>query len=162
MMCISPAKVPRQNLVLFRIGDPANQTAAYIAGITGASTNSGAPVFIDSTGKLGTGGGSVSFTQVTGTLTSPQFTGTYSNSVTLSNANNVIDGNFTGNGSGLTGVSSGLSWPIVLKSADYAIQASDFSDPNQLWKLPHPYRISGAYIYPAESSAAQRAVRSDR
>ncbi|MFZ1133869.1 MAG: hypothetical protein WAN69_02910 [Candidatus Korobacteraceae bacterium] len=112
-----------------RIGDPTNQTAAYVAGVSGASTNSGAPVFIDSTGKLGTGGGSVSFTQVTGTLTSPQFTGTYSNSVTLSNANNVIDGNFTGNGSGLTGVSSGLSWPIVLKSADYTIQASDFSTP---------------------------------
>ena len=112
-----------------RIGDPANQTAAFIAGIVGASTNSGAPVFIDSTGKLGTGGGAVSFTQVTGILSSPQFTGTYSNSVTLSNTSNVIDGNFTGNGSGLTGVSSGLSWPIVLKSADYTIQASDFSTP---------------------------------
>jgi len=32
-----------------------------------------------------------------------------------------------GNGSGLTGVTPGLSWPIVLKSADYAIQTSDFS-----------------------------------
>ena len=112
-----------------RIGDPANQTGAYIAGINGAFTNGGVPVFIDSTGKLGTGGGAVSFTQVTGTLGSPQFTGTYSNSVTLSNTSNVIDGRFTGNGAGLTGVSSGLAWPIVLKSADYTIQASDFSTP---------------------------------
>ena len=30
------------------------------------------------------------------------------------------------NGAGLTGVSSGLSWPIVTISADYAIQPSDF------------------------------------
>ncbi len=112
-----------------RIGDASNQTAAYVAGTFGSSTNSGVPVFIDSTGKLGTGGGAVSFTQVTGTLSSPQFTGTYSNSVTLSNPSNVIDGSFTGNGSGLTGVSSGLSWPIVLKSADYTIQAGDFSTP---------------------------------
>ena len=110
-----------------RIGDPSNQTGAYLAGVNGAVTNGGAPVFIDSTGKLGTSGGAVSFTQVTGTLGSPQFTGTYSNSVTLSNTNNIIEGTFTGNGSGLTGVSSGLSWPIIIKFADYQVQSSDFS-----------------------------------
>src|SRR5208337_2639782 len=40
-----------------RIGDPANQSAAYMAGINGATTNAGVPVFVDSNGKLGTAGG---------------------------------------------------------------------------------------------------------
>jgi hypothetical protein len=110
-----------------RLGDPATQSATYIAGVNGAPTAGGIPVFIDSTGKLGTGGGSVSFTQVAGTLTSPQLTGTYNNQVTMSNPTNVFSGGFTGNGSGLTGVASGLAWPIVTKSADYTVQLSDFS-----------------------------------
>jgi hypothetical protein len=114
-----------------RIGDPTNQTAAYIAGINGATTTSGVPVFVDSKGKLGTGGGTVSFSQVTGILASPQFAGTYSNSVTLANTNNVFDGTFSGNGSGLTGVASGLSWPVISKSADYTLQTSDFSTPSR-------------------------------
>ena len=112
-----------------RIGDPASQTAAYIAGINGAATNSGLPVFIDSTGKLGTGGGAMSFSQVSGTLSSSQFNGSYSNSVTLSNTTNSFTGTFAGNGSGLAGVSSGFFWPVVTKSADYSIQVSDFSTP---------------------------------
>jgi hypothetical protein len=37
-----------------RIGDPANQQAAYIAGIYGVTSASGVPVYIDSTGQLGT------------------------------------------------------------------------------------------------------------
>ena len=114
-----------------RMGDPWNQTATYISGIAGATTNSGSPVFVDATGKLGTGGGAVNFTQVTGTLASPQFTGTYSNVVTLSNASNSFVGMFAGNGSALTGVTSGLSWPIVTKNADYTLQTSDFSTPTQ-------------------------------
>jgi hypothetical protein len=112
-----------------RIGDPSSQSSAYMAGISGSSTSSGVPVFVDSSGKLGTGGGTVNFTQVAGTLSSPQFTGTYANQVTLSNTTNVFDGNFVGNGSGLTGVTSGSSWPIVIKTADYSIQTSDFSTP---------------------------------
>ena len=112
-----------------RIGDPATQSAAYIAGINGAATNSGLPVFIDSTGKLGTDGGAISFSQMAGTLSSPQFNGTYSSSVTLSNATNSFTGSFAGYGGGLIGVSSGLSWPVVTKSADYLIQVSDFSTP---------------------------------
>jgi hypothetical protein len=112
-----------------RVGDPAVQTTAYMAGVNGASTNSGVPVFIDSNGKLGTGGGSVSFTQVTGTVTSPQFSGTYANPVVLSNSTNVISGSFTGNGAGLTGVASGLNWPVVTKTSDYAVQLSDFATP---------------------------------
>ena len=43
---------PSDNGVI-RIGDPANQKSAYIAGVYGVPTT-GAPVFIDSTGKLGT------------------------------------------------------------------------------------------------------------
>ena len=112
-----------------RIGDPANQTSAYIAGVNGSATTAGVPVFVDSTGKLGTGGGSVNFSQVVGTVSSPQFTGTYSNAVTLSNTSNTFNGSFNGNGAGLTGVSSGLSWPIVTKNVDYTIQTSDFSTP---------------------------------
>jgi hypothetical protein len=142
-----------------RIGDPASQNAAYVAGVAGSSTNSGVPVFVDSTGKLGTGGGAVNFTQVTGTLASPQFTGTYSNVVTLSNASNSFVGTFTGNGSALTGVTSGLSWPIVTKNADYTLQTSDFSTPTQhgnyiiltgpvshIFTLPNPPPPNGSCV----------------
>ena len=45
-----------------RIG--AAQTAAYFAGINGQSTNGGVPVYIDSTGKLGTLGGTPSVDNV--------------------------------------------------------------------------------------------------
>jgi hypothetical protein len=36
-------------------GYPATQTATFIAGIFGAATASGIPVFVDSNGQLGTG-----------------------------------------------------------------------------------------------------------
>jgi hypothetical protein len=38
-----------------RIGDQANQTATFIAGINGVDKTSGSPVFIDANGQLGTG-----------------------------------------------------------------------------------------------------------
>jgi len=38
-----------------RIGDQANQTATYIAGIHGVDKSNGSPVFIDANGQLGTG-----------------------------------------------------------------------------------------------------------
>src|SRR5262249_22198924 len=38
-----------------RIGDQANQTATFIAGINGVDKSSGSPVFIDANGQLGTG-----------------------------------------------------------------------------------------------------------
>src|SRR5262249_50835698 len=38
-----------------RIGDQANQTATFIAGINGVDKGSGNPVFIDANGQLGTG-----------------------------------------------------------------------------------------------------------
>ena len=57
---------------VIRIGAAGSQTSAYVAGITGAATASGVPVFIDSTGKLGTTGGGISFSQLAGTLSSSQ------------------------------------------------------------------------------------------
>jgi len=48
----------------------------------------------------GTGITGIAFSQLTGQLASSQFTGTYSNAVTLPNAGN----SFTGSGSGLTGI----------------------------------------------------------
>jgi trimeric autotransporter adhesin len=98
------------------------QTAAYIVGIYGSTTSSGSPLFVDSTGKLGTGGGSAlvtsfngrtgavlpadndySFGQLSGTLARSQLSGTYSAAVDLNNGSN----SFTGNGAGLTGVQPG-------------------------------------------------------
>jgi hypothetical protein len=162
---------PTDNATL-RIGDPASQSATYIAGINGAPTAGGTPVFIDATGKLGTMGGSVSFTQVTGTLTSPQLAGSYSNAVTLSNTTNIFDGSFTGNGSGLTGVTSGLSWPIVQKTADYTVQTGDFSTPTtygnfivltgqvaHTFTLPNPAPPNGSCV--AIGNFAKAAVRSN-
>jgi hypothetical protein len=116
-----------------RIGDPWNQTAAYIAGVAGSVTNLGVPVYVDSNGKLGTVGnfqssvtsfngrggavvsqfgdynfsqigGNLAFSQLTGTLQNNQLGGAYSNSVALSNSGNTFTGSFSGNGSGLNGV----------------------------------------------------------
>ncbi len=117
-----------------RIG--AAQTSAYMAGIFGSTTNSGSAVFVDSTGKLGTGGGSglvtsfngrsgavvpasgdYSFSLLSGTLASAQFSGGYNNAVTLSNTSNLFagsfSGTFTGGGSGLTGIQFGQLSGIV-------------------------------------------------
>ena len=72
------------------------QNTTYIAGINGSTTNSGVPVFIDSTGMLGTGGGTMSgvtsFNGRTGAIlpqagdyTAAQITGV------LQSANNLSD-----------------------------------------------------------------------
>ena len=107
-----------------RIGDLTNQTGAYIAGINGAFTNGGVPVFIDPTGKLGTSGntsglvtsvfgrsgnvfpqfGDYNFGQIAGTVLGGQLGGQYTNSVNLSSPSNMFNGNYIGNGSGLNGV----------------------------------------------------------
>ena len=122
-----------------RIGDPSSQTAAYIAGVNGVATSSGVPVFIDSTGKLGTGGGSVNFSQVTGTVSSSQLAGTYNSTVSLTSSANSFaggfSGSFTGNGSGLTNVPFGTTWPITAKSGSYSVQTSDFSTLTQPGKF---------------------------
>ncbi len=105
-----------------RIGS--SQTSAFIAGISGETVSSGLPVYVDSTGKLGTGGGVASgvtsfngrtgavvpasgdydFSLLSGTLADNQLSGTYSGGLTLSNSGNLIAGIFTGNGAGLTNV----------------------------------------------------------
>src|SRR5271166_2551572 len=133
------------------------QTATYIAGIYGNSPTGALPVVINASGQLGTTtsgigvtsfngrtgavvpaandynfsqiAGTLSFSQLSGTLGGSQLSGTYTNQLAFNNTSNSFAGSFAGNGSGLTGVTSGLSWPIVLESADYAIQASDFSTP---------------------------------
>ena len=94
-----------------RIGS--GQQATYVAGIYGASTSGGQAVYIDSTGHLGTGGGTggggvssfngrsgavvpaagdYSFAQLSGALASSQLTGTFSQPLTLNNSANVFGG----------------------------------------------------------------------
>ena len=131
-----------------RIGTPVDngqgtQTAAYIAGISGAATSSGVPVFIDSTGKLGTSGGSpggvtsfngrtgavvsaagdYNFTLLNGFLQSPQLSGTYSSAVTLSNGGN----SFTGNGVGLTGVLPAAGSPNYIQNTTAQQAGANFN-----------------------------------
>lgn len=106
-----PSQCQESNTI--RIGNALNylggpQTATYIAGINGAATSGGSPVFVDSNGKLGTTGGALSFTQISGTVQSSELTGTYSNAVTLSNASNNLTGSFNGTSSGtFSGTGSG-------------------------------------------------------
>jgi hypothetical protein len=91
-----------------RIGS--SQTAAFIAGVYGSSVSSGQPVYVDSTGHLGTGGGSsvlsfngrsgavapasgdYSFSQLSGALAPAQLTGTYDQPLILNNAGNSYGG----------------------------------------------------------------------
>ncbi len=91
-----------------RIGSA--QTAAFISGIYGAGVSAGLPVYVDSTGHLGTGGGSsvfsfngrsgavvpatgdYNFSQLSGTLAPAQLAGTYSQALTLNNTANVYSG----------------------------------------------------------------------
>jgi hypothetical protein len=54
----------------------------------------------------------------------------YTNPLALNKASNSFAAGFTRNSSGLTEVTSGLSWPIVTESADYSVQTSDFSTPS--------------------------------
>ena len=107
-----------------RIGTASRQTATYIAGINSTNISSGSPVYVDSNGMLGLGpsggsgvtsfngrtgavvpaAGDYSFSLLSGTLADGQLGGTYSSALTLSNASNIIEGTFTGNGAGLTNV----------------------------------------------------------
>ncbi|MGB7554388.1 MAG: tail fiber domain-containing protein [Candidatus Korobacteraceae bacterium] len=124
-----------------------SQTAAYLAGVYGAATSTGSAVFIDSTGKLGTSGGSVgvvtsfkgrvgavmpnsndySFYRLGGTLGSSQFSGTYSSAVTISNSSNAFRGSFTGNGSGLTGVLPGAGSPNYIQNGTTQQSSANFN-----------------------------------
>ncbi len=75
-----------------RIGDPANQHAAYVAGIYGGSVSSGQPAFIDSSGHLGTRG-NVSGYQIDGK--------------TIFNANPAIENITIGDGAGNASATGG-------------------------------------------------------
>ena len=91
-----------------RIGSA--QTNAFIAGIYGASVSSGQPVYVDSSGHLGTGGGSsvlsfngrggavmpaandYGFSQISGTLGAGQLLGVYPFGVKFTDSTNVYVG----------------------------------------------------------------------
>lgn len=100
-----------------RIGT--NQTSAFIAGIYGASVSSGQPVFIDSTGHLGTGGGSVNVTgSVTGSTVNS--TGGYQiNGTTILNQDALND-TMIGKGAGNAAMTGGDS-QFIGRSAGAAV-----------------------------------------
>ena len=75
-----------------RIGS--SQTAAFIAGVYGATVSAGSPVYVDSTGHLGTGGG---------TLPSAELSGTYTQQLTLNNTTNVYGGSSVSVSGAVTG-----------------------------------------------------------
>lgn len=60
-----------------RIGDSSMQIAAYVAGIYGASTNTGKVVYVDSDGKLGTSSGFDPLAEMQDTIRSQQQQITY-------------------------------------------------------------------------------------
>ncbi|MFZ0793323.1 MAG: tail fiber domain-containing protein, partial [Candidatus Korobacteraceae bacterium] len=109
----------------------AQQNAAYVAGIYGSTTSSGVAVLIDSTGKLGTGGGAgivtsfngrtgavlpaandYSLSQLSGRLVSSQLSGTYGEALNLNNHSNE----FAGNGAGLLGVLPAAGSPNYIQN----------------------------------------------
>ena len=116
-----------------RIGSA--QTNAFIAGIYGANVSSGQPVYVDSTGHLGTGGGSsvfsfngrggavvpaagdYSFSQLSGALGSAQLVGTYDQQLSLSNTGNV----YSGTGINVSGTVTG---GLVNSSSGYQISGT--------------------------------------
>ena len=109
----------------------AQQNAAYVAGIYGSTTSSGVAVLIDSTGKLGTGGGAgivtsfngrtgavlpaandYSLSQLSGRLVSSQLSGTYGEALNLNNHSNE----FAGNGAELLGVLPAAGSPNYIQN----------------------------------------------
>jgi trimeric autotransporter adhesin len=96
-----------------RIGQAGTLGAAYIAGIYGVNAPSGVPVFVNSSGQLGTGGGGggfvtsfngrtgavvpvandYSFSQLSGALGGSQLNGAYNLNVSFGNTGNSYTGN---------------------------------------------------------------------
>ncbi len=107
-----------------------NLNAALLGGIPASGFAPASGVVNSFNGRTGAvlpAASDYDFSQISGSLGAAQLAGSYNNAVSLSNNANI----FSGNGSGLTGVSSGLAWPIVQKSTDYTIQTSDFSTPTK-------------------------------
>jgi hypothetical protein len=101
----------------------AQQNAAYIAGIYGSTTNSGSLVFIDSTGMLGTGGGSglvTSFNGRTGAVL-PVATD-YGTDYIQNGTTQQASANFNISGNGTLG--GALTATIVNAASSYSISGS--------------------------------------
>ena len=84
---------------VIRIGDPASQTSAYVAGIYGVSVAGGQPVVIDGSGHLG----STTAVNVSGTLTGNLVNSTTGYEIggkTIFNANPAIENLAIGDGTG--------------------------------------------------------------
>ena len=104
-------------------------------------------MFVDATGKLGTSGGNsgvvTSFNTRTGdvlpaandydfsllsrTLADGQLSGSYSNALTLANASNLIAGNFSGNGTGLTNVPVSAGSPFYIQNGTGTQSGTSFN-----------------------------------
>ncbi len=124
-----------------RIGS--SQTNAFIAGIYGASVSSGQPVYVDSTGHLGTGGGSslssfngrngavvpaagdYSFSLLSGTLAPAQLVGTYDQQLAFSNTGNI----YTGTGLNVSGT---LTGGLVNSTGGYQVNGTTIFTQNAL------------------------------
>ncbi len=116
--------------MLARIFSPTGTAALILNSASGnvtgslisARTAAGVQFTVDGHGNVntmgtytGSGAGltGLQFSQLGGTLANAQFSGTYSNTVTLSSTNNAIAGTFTGNGAALTGLRFGQLGGVV-------------------------------------------------
>ncbi len=124
-----------------RIGG--SQSNAFIAGIYGASVSSGQPVYVDSTGHLGTGGGSslssfngrngaivpaagdYGFSLLSGTLAPAQLVGTYDQQLAFSNTGNV----YSGTGLNVSGTVTG---GLVNSTGGYQVNGATIFTQNAL------------------------------
>ena len=95
-----------------RLGNPLNTANTYIAGVSGASVTNGVPVFADINGKMGTTGSTLGFSQVTGSLSDAQLSGSYSHAVQLTSTSN----SYYGDGSHLINVAPATGSPSYIQN----------------------------------------------
>ena len=137
----SPGQPNESNTI--RIGASNQQSFAYMAGIFGNSPSGALPVVINANGQLGTGTsagsgvtswnsrtgavvpqtGDYSFSMVSGSLANSQFSGTYSNAVSLSNTSNL----YYGNGSNLTGIVPAAGSPYYIQNGTSQQSGASFN-----------------------------------